>query len=82
MQLTGIMAILIGLKTLNLFSDFYFLLVPAHGAPCKALVIVGVLTFVIAFLGCYGVIKESTCMVLLVSILSFVPITDNSVFTN
>ncbi|XP_043283345.1 tetraspanin-12-like [Venturia canescens] len=67
-QLTGVMIIFVGTKTLHIFNDFYYFLVPIYFSPSTLLIVVGVLTFVIAFFGCCGALKESTCMVLVFAV--------------
>lgn len=66
--LTGIMIIFVGTKTFAIFDDFYYFLVPIYFSPATLLIVVGALIFVIAFFGCCGAIKESTCMVLVFAV--------------
>ncbi|XP_076651837.1 uncharacterized protein LOC143358539 [Halictus rubicundus] len=67
-QLTGIMIISIGTTIYTVNDDFSYFLDPKYISPATLLVIVGILVFVIAFLGCFGALRESTCMVLVFAV--------------
>ncbi|XP_034949004.1 CD63 antigen [Chelonus insularis] len=62
--LTGVMIISVGMTIYTVYDDFRDFLDSSYASPAILLVVVGVLTFIIAFFGCCGAIKESTCMVL------------------
>lgn len=49
------------------YEDFAHFLDPKYFSPATLLLVVGIMIFVIAFMGCCGAIKESTCMVMVVS---------------
>ncbi|XP_057332777.1 uncharacterized protein LOC130672300 [Microplitis mediator] len=63
-QLTGVMIISVGMTIYTVYDDFRHFLDPRYSSPAMILIFVGGLIFIIAFFGCYGAIKESTCMVL------------------
>ncbi|XP_033323872.2 uncharacterized protein LOC117219085 [Megalopta genalis] len=67
-QLTGIMIISVGTTIYAVNDDFSKFLDPKYISPATLLIIVGILVFVIAFLGCFGALKESTCMVLIFAV--------------
>ncbi|XP_020290324.1 CD63 antigen-like [Pseudomyrmex gracilis] len=62
--LTGVMIISIGTTIYAVFENFSQFLDSSYVSPATLLIVVGILVFVIAFLGCCGALKESTCMVL------------------
>ncbi|CAD6240763.1 GSCOCG00008896001-RA-CDS [Cotesia congregata] len=62
--LTGVMIISVGMTIYTVYDDFRNFLDPRYSSPAMILIFVGGLIFVIAFFGCYGAIRESTCMVL------------------
>ncbi|KAH0560314.1 hypothetical protein KQX54_003470 [Cotesia glomerata] len=62
--LTGVMIISVGMTIYTVYDDFRHFLDPRYSSPAMILIFVGGLIFVIAFFGCYGAIRESTCMVL------------------
>lgn len=66
--LTGIMIISIGTTIYAVNDDFSKFLDPKYISPATLLIIVGILVFVIAFLGCFGALSESTCMVLVFAV--------------
>ncbi|KOC60442.1 CD63 antigen [Habropoda laboriosa] len=66
--LTGIMIISVGTTIYAVYEDFSHFLDPSYFSPATVLVVVGMLVFVIAFLGCCGALKESTCMVLVFAV--------------
>ncbi|XP_054000590.1 uncharacterized protein LOC128888023 [Hylaeus anthracinus] len=67
-QLTGIMIISVGTTIYAVYEDFSHFLDPSYFSPATLLIVVGILVFLIAFLGCLGAIKESTCMVLVFAV--------------
>lgn len=66
--LTGIMIISLGTTIFAVHEDFSHFLDPSYFSPATLLVVVGVLIFVIAFCGCCGALRESTCMVLVFAV--------------
>ncbi|XP_025602937.2 tetraspanin-12 [Athalia rosae] len=68
-QLTGVMIMSIATTIYAVYEDFSHFLDPTYFSPATLLMVVGVLIFIIAFLGCCGAIKESTCMVLVFAVL-------------
>ncbi|XP_003704552.1 CD63 antigen-like [Megachile rotundata] len=66
--LTGIMIISVGTTIYAVYEDFSHFLDPSYISPATLLIIVGSIVFVIAFLGCCGAIRESTCMVLVFAV--------------
>ncbi|KZC11625.1 PREDICTED: CD63 antigen-like [Dufourea novaeangliae] len=66
--LTGIMIISVGTTIYAVYEDFSHFLDPKYFSPATLLIVVGILVFVIAFLGCCGALKESTCMVLVFAV--------------
>ena len=65
------MIISIGTTIYAVYEDFSHFLDPSYFSPATLLIVVGIFVFIIAFLGCCGALRESTCMVLVVSILIF-----------
>lgn len=77
--LTGIMILSVGTTIYAVYEDFSHFLDPSYFSPAKLLIVVGILVFVIAFFGCCGALRESTCMVLVFAVmLSFVLILELS----
>lgn len=66
--LTGIMIISVGTTIYAVYEDFSHFLDPSYFSPATLLIVVGALVFLIAFLGCCGALKESTCMVLVFAV--------------
>ncbi|XP_017893667.1 CD63 antigen-like [Ceratina calcarata] len=66
--LTGIMIISVGTTIYAVYEDFSHFLDPSYFSPATILIVVGILVFIIAFLGCCGAIRESTCMVLVFAV--------------
>lgn len=62
------MIISVGTTIYAVYEDFRHFLDPSYFSPATILIVVGALIFIIAFFGCCGAIKESTCMVLVVRI--------------
>lgn len=62
------MIISVGTTIYAVYEDFSHFLDPSYFSPATLLIVVGIFVFIIAFLGCCGALKESTCMVLVVSI--------------
>ncbi|OAD56670.1 CD63 antigen, partial [Eufriesea mexicana] len=66
--LTGIMIISVGTTIYAVYEDFSHFLDPSYFSPATLLIVVGILIFVIAFMGCCGALRESTCMVLVFAV--------------
>ncbi|XP_011306308.1 CD63 antigen [Fopius arisanus] len=66
--LTGVMIISVGTTIYALYDDFKDFLDPTYFSPATLLIVVGALVFLIAFFGCCGAVKESTCMVLVFAV--------------
>lgn len=66
--LTGIMIISLGTTIFAVHEDFSHFLDSSYFSPATLLVVVGVLIFIIAFCGCCGALRESTCMVLVFAV--------------
>ncbi|CAK9807379.1 CD63 antigen [Anthophora plagiata] len=67
-QLTGIMIISVGTTIYAVYEDFSNFLDTSYFSPATILIVVGIFVFVIAFLGCCGALRESTCMVLVFAV--------------
>lgn len=66
--LTGIMIISVGTTIYAVYEDFSHFLDPSYFSPATLLIVVGILIFIIAFMGCCGALRESTCMVLVFAV--------------
>lgn len=69
--MTGAMIVSVGTTIYAVYEDFSHFLDASYFSPATVLIVVGALIFVIAFCGCCGALKESTCMVLMVGIVAF-----------
>ncbi|XP_043665835.1 uncharacterized protein LOC122628074 [Vespula pensylvanica] len=67
-QLTGVMIISVGSTIYAVYEDFSHFLDPRYFSPATLLIVVGILVFIIAFFGCCGALRESTCMVLVFAV--------------
>lgn len=65
------MIISVGTTIYAVYEDFSHFLDPSYFSPATLLIVVGILVFIIAFLGCCGALRESTCMVLVVNIFNY-----------
>lgn len=63
------MIISVGTTIYAVYEDFSHFLDPSYFSPATLLIVVGIFVFIIAFLGCCGALRESTCMVLVFAIL-------------
>lgn len=61
------MIISVGTTIYAVYENFSHFLDPSYFSPATLLIVVGILVFIIAFMGCCGALRESTCMVLVVS---------------
>lgn len=62
------MIISVGTTIYAVYDDFSHFLDTSYFSPATLLIVVGIFVFVIAFLGCCGALKESTCMVLVFAV--------------
>lgn len=60
------MIVSVGTTIYAVYEDFSHFLDSSYFSPATLLIVVGALIFIIAFCGCCGALKESTCMVLMV----------------
>ncbi|XP_076234097.1 uncharacterized protein LOC143179014 [Calliopsis andreniformis] len=67
-QLTGIMIISVGTTIYAVNENFLDSPDLRYLHPATILIVAGILVFVIAFLGCCGALRESTCMVLVFAV--------------
>lgn len=66
-QISGLGILIAGIVVLNDVMDFNHFLDGRLAAPPVILIVTGLLIFVIAFLGCYGALKESPKLLMAVS---------------
>ena len=66
--ITGIMIISVGTTIFAVNKDFIRSPYLSHVSPATLLIVAGILVFMIAFLGCCGAVRESTCMVLVFAV--------------
>ncbi|XP_014480569.1 PREDICTED: CD63 antigen-like [Dinoponera quadriceps] len=66
--LTGVMIISVGTTIYAVYESFSHFLDPSYFSPATLLIVVGILVFIIAFMGCCGALRESTCMVLVFAV--------------
>lgn len=66
--LTGAMIVSVGTTIYAVYDDFSRFLDSSYFSPATLLIVVGGFVFIIAFFGCCGAIKESTCMVLVFAV--------------
>jgi CD63 antigen len=66
----GITLVTVGVMTTNSLGQFGTLIQPSELAvPSKLFIVVGVVVFIIAFLGCCGAVRENHCMMMTYSVL-------------
>lgn len=63
------MIISVGTTIYAVYENFSHFLDPSYFSPATVLIVVGILVFIIAFMGCCGALRESTCMVLVFAVL-------------
>lgn len=66
-QLTGLIVFTVGAVILARYYHYYNFVGEAYWSAPLVLIVVGAVVFIIAFFGCCGAIKESSCMILTVS---------------
>jgi hypothetical protein len=67
LQITGILIIGVGTTIQAIYSNFDIFLEERFYSPATLLIAIGCIVFVVAFFGCCGAARESTCMVMIVS---------------
>lgn len=68
LQLSGLVLVGVGAVILSRYYHYYSFVGDTFWIAPLALIIVGGVVFLIAFIGCYGAVKESSCMTLFVSL--------------
>jgi len=66
-QISGILIIGIGTTIHAIYNHFDTLLEDRFFTPAYLLIAIGCIVFVVAFFGCFGAVRESTCMIMIVS---------------
>ena len=66
-QITGILIIGVGTTIKAIYSHFDTILEDRFHSPATLLIVIGCIVFIVAFFGCCGAVRESTCMVMVVS---------------
>ena len=66
-QISGILIIGLGTTILAIYNHFDSFLEDRFFSPANLLIAVGCIVFVVAFFGCCGAARESTCMIMIVS---------------
>jgi hypothetical protein len=64
---SGILIIAIGTTIHAVYNNFDAFLENRFFSPAYLLIAVGCIVFVVAFFGCCGAVRESTCMIMIVS---------------
>lgn len=62
----GFLLISIGTSIKAIYEDFDVFMENHYFSPAALLIAIGIIIFIVAFFGCFGAIRESTCMVNLV----------------
>ncbi|KAJ9598193.1 hypothetical protein L9F63_011131, partial [Diploptera punctata] len=62
--ITGVLIIGVGTTIKAIYSNFDSILDERFYSPATLLIIIGCIVFIVAFFGCCGAVKESTCMVM------------------
>jgi hypothetical protein len=68
LQITGILISGVGTTIKAIYNNFDTLLEDRFYSPATLLIAIGCIVFLVAFFGCCGAVRESTCMVMIVSI--------------
>jgi hypothetical protein len=66
-QITGILIIGLGTTIQAIYNHFDTFLEDRFFSPANLLIAIGCIVFVMAFFGCCGAARESTCMIMIVS---------------
>lgn len=67
LQITGILIIGVGTTIEAVYNNFDTFLEDRFYSPATMLIAIGCIVFVVAFFGCCGAVRESTCMIMFVS---------------
>ncbi|GLG96329.1 Tetraspanin [Gryllus bimaculatus] len=67
--MTGVLVITVGISINAIYRDYVAFLDHRFIPPTTLLVVTGFIIFVVAFFGCFGAIRESTCMIMVFSVL-------------
>ncbi|XP_055907662.1 CD63 antigen [Eupeodes corollae] len=67
--LTGIILIAVGIGVAAVFNDYEIFLVSNFFSIPTFLIVIGILIFIISFVGCWGALKENYCFILIFSVL-------------
>lgn len=67
--ITGIILIAVGIGVSAVYSDYEIFLVNNFFSIPTFLIVIGVLIFIISFVGCWGALKENYCFILIFSVL-------------
>jgi hypothetical protein len=67
-QITGILIIGLGTTIQAIYNHFDTFLEDRFFSPANLLIAIGCIIFVVAFFGCCGAARESTCMIMIVSL--------------
>lgn len=71
--ITGICMILVAWAINSIYFEYSHFLDDSYFSPVMLLFVVGIIVFLVAFLGCYGAYRESTCLIMVFSLcLAFV----------
>ncbi|XP_047113848.1 CD63 antigen-like [Schistocerca piceifrons] len=67
--ITGILLIMVGTTIYAIHNDYINFLEDKYLTPATLLIAVGIIIFIVAFFGCCGAVRESTCMVMVFAVL-------------
>ncbi|KDR06365.1 CD63 antigen-like [Zootermopsis nevadensis] len=67
--ITGILIIGVGTTIQAIYNNFDIFLEGRFYSPTTLLIVIGFIVFVVAFFGCCGAVRESTCMVMTFAVL-------------
>lgn len=68
LQITGILISGVGATIKAIYNNFDTLLEDRFYSPATLLIAIGSIVFVVAAFGCCGAVRESTCMIMIVSL--------------
>jgi len=67
--ISGILIIGLGTTIRAIYNHFDTLLEDRFFSPAYLLIAIGCIVFVVAFFGCFGAVRESTCMIMIFAVL-------------
>ncbi|XP_066997734.1 23 kDa integral membrane protein [Anabrus simplex] len=67
--ITGVMLMTLGITIKSFYDDYVALLDNQYLPPTTFIVVIGGIIFMVAFFGCCGAIRESTCMIMLFAVM-------------